>query len=60
MMILNKNKVRLINDVTPRRNPDSSSGIYITADKVAQCRLVTDNRIEKEEEKKKTAKKTAT
>ena len=34
------------------RNPDSSSGIYLTAAKVAQGGLVADNRREKEETKK--------
>ena len=59
-MILNQNKVILVNDETSIRNPDSITGIYITADKVAQCRLVAENRREKEEAKKETAKKTAT
>ena len=53
-------KVILENDVTSRRNPDSSSGIYLTADKVSQCRLVYDNMREKEEAKKETAKNTDT
>ena len=42
------------------RNPDSSTVIYLTAAKVAQCRLVAGNRREKEEAKKETAKKTFT
>ena len=60
MTILNQKKVRLVNDETSMRNPDSSMGIYLTAAKVAQCTLVADNRREKEEAKKETAKKTAT
>ena len=52
--------VRLIHDVTSRRNPDSNSGIYLTSAKVAQCRLVAKNRREEEEAKKETVKKTAT
>ena len=47
MMILQKNKVRLLNDVTSRRNHDFNLGIYLTAAKVAEFRLVDDNRIEK-------------
>ena len=45
MMILQQNKLRLVNDKTSRRNPDSSSGIYLTFPKVAQYRLVDKNRI---------------
>ena len=56
--MLNQKKVRLVNDETSMRNPDSSSGIYLTAAKVSQFRLVAENRKEKEEEKKETAKKT--
>ena len=53
MMILKQNKVKLENeDTTTRRNPDSTSGIYLTAVKVAQCRHVAENRREKEEGKK--------
>ena len=59
MAILNQNKVRLINDETSMRNPYYSSGIYLTAAKVAKCRLVADNMKEKEEAKRETAKKTA-
>ena len=51
-------KFRLVNDETYIRNPDSISGIYLTADKAAQCRLVAKNRREKEEAKKEIAKKT--
>ena len=43
MTILQQNKVRLDNDVTTRNNPESSSVIYLAADKVAQCRLVAEN-----------------
>ena len=60
MTILNQKKVRLVNDETSTRNPDSSMGIYLTAAKVAQCTLVADNRRKKEEAKKEPAKKTAT
>ena len=61
MMILNQKKVKLANeDTATRRNPDPNSGIYFTAVKVAQFRHVADNRKEKEEAKKVTAKKTAT
>ena len=52
MTILHQKKVRLVNDEISRRNPDSSSGIYLTAAKVAQCTLVDENRREKEEAKK--------
>ena len=51
MMILNQNKARLLNGVTSRKNPDSSPGIYPTPAKLAQCRLVDDNRGEKEDKK---------
>ena len=46
--ILNKKKVRLLNDETSRSNPDSSSSIYLNSAKVAQYILVYDNRREKE------------
>ena len=36
MAILKQNKVRLVNDENSMRNPDSSSGIYLTAAKVEQ------------------------
>ena len=52
MAIINKKRVRLLNDETYIRNPDSSSGFYLTAAKVAQYRLVDKNRREKEEAKK--------
>ena len=52
MAILNQKKVRLVNDETSMRNPDSSLVIYLTSAKLAQCRLVGDNRREKEEAKK--------
>ena len=60
MTILHQNKSRLVNDETSRRNPDSSSGIYLTAAKVDKFILVAENRREKEETKKEKAKKTAT
>ena len=59
MTIINQKKVILVNDETSTSNPDFSTGIYLTADKVAQCILVSDNRIEKVEAKKETAKNTA-
>ena len=49
MAVINKKKVVLVNDETSMRNPDSSSGIYLTTDKVTQFRLVAGNRREKEE-----------
>ena len=52
--------MRLVNDETSMRKPDSSTGIYLTADKVAQYRLVGDNTRENEEAKNETSKKTAT
>ena len=58
MAILNQKKLRLVNDETSMRNPDYSLVIYLTAAKVAQCRLMAENRREKEEEKMETAKKT--
>ena len=51
MAILNQKKVRLVNDETSTRNPDSSSVIYLTAAKVSKCRLVDENRRENEEAK---------
>ena len=47
MAILNKKKVRLVDDETFMSNHDSSSGIYLTADKSAQYRPVDYNRKEK-------------
>ena len=49
MMILNHKKVILLDDVTSRKNPDYSSIIYLTAAKVVQYGLLSDNRKEKEE-----------
>ena len=61
MMILNKKKIKLSNeDANTRRNPNSTSVIYLATVKVAQCREVAANRIETEEAKKITAKKIAT
>ena len=61
MMIHQQNKVKLANeDANTRSNPNSTSGIYLTAAKVAQCRQVAANRKEMDEAKKITAKKTAT
>ena len=58
MEILNKKKVRLVNDENYMRNPDYSLGIYLTTAKVEHFRLVAKNRREKQEGKKETAKKT--
>ena len=57
MAILNKGNLRLVNDEKSTMNTDSSSGIYLTVFKVEKYTLVADNRIEKEEAKKETAKK---
>ena len=57
-MTLNQKNMRLVNDETSTRNPDLSTIIYLTADKLAQCRLLSENRREKEEAKKETSKKT--
>ena len=44
IMIVNQKKVKLANeDTTTRRNPDLTSGIYLTAVKVAQFRQVSEN-----------------
>ena len=50
--IVDQNNVRLVNYENFMRNPDSSTGIYLTADNVAQCIMVADNRREKEKAKK--------
>ena len=61
MMIIKKNKVKLANeDANTRRNPNSTSGIYLTDIKVAQCRHVSAKKREIEQEKKIIAKKTTT
>ena len=57
-MILQQKKVRFDNYVNTRKNPYSSSGIYLATAKVAQYRLVADNSREKEE-KNETANNTA-
>ena len=45
IMILKQKKVKLENDDSnTRRNPNSTSGIYLTAAKVAQFRQVDVNR----------------
>ena len=54
--MLHKNNTILIHDETSTRNSDPGSGIYLTADKVLQCRLVDKNSIEREEAKKETDK----
>ena len=59
MIIMQRIKVRLDNDVTTRKNPDLISGIQPNASKVAQYRLTSDNTREKEE-KKETSNKTST
>ena len=61
MMILRQKKVKLANEESnTRRNLNSTSGIYLTSAKVAQCRQVAANRRAVDEAKKITAKKTAT
>ena len=61
MMIHQQKKVKLADeDANTRSNLNSTSGIYLTAAKVAQCRQVAANRREMDEAKKITAKKTAT
>ena len=61
MMKINQRKVKLENeDTTSRRNTASTLGIYLTDVKVKQFIKMDENRREKEEEKKVTAKKTAT
>ena len=61
MMILQKKKVKLANyDANTRRNPISTSGIYLTAAKVDQCRQVAANMRAVDEAKKIKAKNTAT
>ena len=58
MEVLNKKKARLVNDENYMRNPDYTLGTYLTTAKVEHCRLVAENKIEKLETKKETAKKT--
>ena len=58
-MILQKNNVILDNDVTTRKNHDSSSVNYIDTAKVSQWRLVVDNRRAIVEAKNETENKTA-
>ena len=60
MNIPNQNKLRLVKNKTPMRNPDQSTVIYLTTAKVEQYRLVAKKRREKEEAKQETEKKTAT
>ena len=61
MMIIKHKEVKLANEyANTRLNPYSTSGIYLTADKVAQCRQVAANRRAVDEAKKITEKKTAT
>ena len=58
---LKKKKVKLVNkNTTTRRNPDSTSEIYLIAVKAAQCRQVDENRREKGEVKKEIAIETLT
>ena len=62
MEILNQKKARLANydnDISTRKNPNPTSGIYLTAAKLAQCIMVAENRREKEEVKKEIAEKKA-
>ena len=60
MMIHKQKKMKLTDeDADTRSNLNSTSGIYLTAAKVAQCRQVAANSREMDEMKKITAKKTA-
>ena len=43
MIILQQKKTILDNDVTTRKNPDSSLAVYLIAPKVAQFILVAEN-----------------
>ena len=43
MTILQQKKVKLENDVTTGKNPDSSLGIYLTVANVSKYILVDDN-----------------
>ena len=52
MMIFQQKKVQLVNNKTSIGNPDYISGIYLTTAKVAQLRLVADNRRKKKRVKK--------
>ena len=61
MTIHQQKKVKLADeDANTRINLNSTSGIYLTSAKVAQCRHVATNRREMDEAKNITAKKTAT
>ena len=61
MMIHHQKKVKPEDeDANTSSNLNSTSGIYLTASKVVQCRQVAVNRREMDEAKKITAKKTAT
>ena len=60
MMILQQKKVILVKYETSRRNPDLNLVIYLAADKVEQYRLVAENRIEKEEDKRQITNNTTT
>ena len=55
-MIMVRIPNRYIEEEGRRKNPDSSSGIYSTASVEAQCRLISQNRKMKEEEKIKNTK----
>ena len=60
-MIHQQKKVKLADeDTNTGSNLNSTSGIYLTADKVAQCRQVAANRREIDEAKNITENKTAT
>ena len=59
MMIHQQKKIKLADEnANTRSNHNSTSGIYLTAAKVAQCIQVAANRREMDEVKKITAKKT--
>ena len=61
MMIHQQKKIKMEDeDANTRSNLNSTSGIYLTTAKVAQCRQVAANRREMDEAKNITTKKTAT
>ena len=59
---LNQKKARLAKDeedITSRKNPHLTSGIYPTASKLAGLIMMADNKIQKEDTKKETSNKMA-
>ena len=60
---MKQNQIRLVNydeDITTINNSTLDSGIHLDPVKVTQCRMVNDNRRQKEEVKKETEKKITT